>query len=58
MNWLATLLAKLFGEVLNWGQRQAEKPGEMKDAKTPEDVKRRIDDDLARRMRDKNRDRG
>lgn len=53
MNWLATLLAKMFREVLDWGQKNAEKPGEMKDAETPKDIKRRIDDDVARRLRDK-----
>lgn len=40
MNWLATLLAKMFGEVLNWGQKNAEKPNTTEDAKTPDAVKR------------------
>lgn len=53
MNFLATFLAKLFRELLGWGQEQAEKPKEAQDAKTPKDIKDRWNRNVADRLRDK-----
>lgn len=58
MNWLKAIVHGLFSALFDWGQKQAEKPGETRDANTPPEVKRRIDDDIARRLRDKKRDSG
>jgi hypothetical protein len=57
VNWLATLLAKLFREILDWGQKQSEKPGEMLDAQTPENIRRGWRDYLRDKLRDKDDDR-
>lgn len=57
MNFLADLLAKLTAVFLNWGQAQAEKPPETKDANTPKDVRDAAGGAAADWMRNKDNNR-
>jgi len=58
MNFLAELLAKMFRELLGWGQAQAEKPAETKNANTPKDVRDELNGAVADfvRHQDQHRD--
>lgn len=59
MNWLAALIKGLLGAVLDWGQKQAEKPKTIENAETTEKTQRAWHDDMVRRLRDlKNRNSG
>jgi len=53
MNWLKALAAGFFEALFGWGQRQAEKPKEAKDAQTPDKVKSDWNDYVADRLRHK-----
>jgi hypothetical protein len=55
--WLKAILSALFGALFSWGQKQVEKPPEIKDANTPENIKRGWNRFLSGRLRDKNDDR-
>jgi hypothetical protein len=55
--WLKAILSALFEALFSWGQKQAEKPPEIRDANTPENIKRGWNGFLSDRLRDKNNDR-
>jgi hypothetical protein len=52
---LKDLVEGLANSVINWGQKQAEKPETTKDANTPEIIKRRWRDYVTGFLRDKKR---
>lgn len=51
--WLQAIFSALFGSLFSWGQKQAEKPPEIKDANTPENIKRGWNKFLSDKLRDK-----
>jgi hypothetical protein len=57
MKWLEAIVAGVCRALFGWGQDQAEKPGVMKDAKTPDKVRDDLGDSVSDWMRDKDNDR-
>jgi hypothetical protein len=54
MSWLAAIAKGILDALLNWGQKQAEKPKTTEDAKTPENVRSDWNRYIADKLRDKN----
>lgn len=56
MSWLKAIIQAIVAAILDWWQRQRDKPNELEDAKTPDGVARRNADAYNEWLRHKNED--